>query len=194
MYAPARALISVSGWSRMSAWLMAAVLALMLGAAPAVAQEEQPLALGSIPASIDIPRIGTHAPIVPLGLEDDGAMAAPADPDTVGWWQDGPGLGGPGNMLLDGHVDWAGRLRVFGLLRQLQPGDLIQVTDTDGVSKSYSVVWTRLYDAETAPLDEIFPTTFDEQLTLITCGGDFDPAVRMYVSRWVVRAEPISAD
>jgi sortase (surface protein transpeptidase) len=170
---------------------------LVLAVLPASAQEEDQTpvgTLGGIPASIRIPRIGTHAPIVPLGLEDDGAMASPTDPDTVGWWQDGPGLGGAGNMILDGHVDWGGRLRVFGLLRQLQPGDLIQVTDTDGVSKSYSVVWTRLYDAETAPLDEIFPTTFDEQLTLITCGGDFDPAVRMYLSRWIVRAEPISAD
>jgi len=156
-----------------------------------VAQEE-PLALGTVPARIDIPRTGTHADIVPLGLEEDGAMAAPVDPDTVGWWQDGPGLGGSGNMLLDGHVDWGGRLRVFGLLKQLAPGDEIYVADQNGARKTYAVVWTRLYEAETAPLDEIFPTTPDEQLTLITCGGEFDPSIKMYVSRWVVRATPLS--
>jgi sortase (surface protein transpeptidase) len=55
-------------------------------------------------------------------------------------------------------------------------------------------VWTRLYEAESAPLDEIFPTTPDEQLTLITCGGQFDQSIHMYLSRWVVRAEPVSAD
>ena len=140
---------------------------------------------------LDIPRIGTHAPIVPLGLDDDGAMAAPVDPDTVGWWQDGPGLGGAGNMLLDGHVDWAGRLRVFGLLKQLTPGDEIWVTDAAGRTRPYGVVWTRLYEVDTAPLDEIFTTAPDEQLTLITCGGEFDQASRMYVSRWVVRAAPL---
>lgn len=171
---------------------------------PAHAQELEPeyapppemaAPVTAVPLFIDIPRLGTHAPIVPLGLDEDGALAAPIDPDTVGWWQDGPGVGGPGNMLLDGHVDWAGRLRVFGLLKLLDTGDVIRVTDSDGLTRSYSVVWTRLYDADTAPLDEIFPTTPEEQLTLITCGGAFDHAARMYVSRWVIRAAPIlSAD
>ena len=35
-----------------------------------------------------------------------------------------------------------------------------------------------------------FPT-LDEQLTLITCGGAFDRAAHMYVSRWVIRATPM---
>jgi len=171
---------------------------------PAHAQELEPeyapppeivATVSAVPLFIDIPRLGTHAPIVPLGLDEDGALAAPIDPDTVGWWQDGPGVGGLGNMLLDGHVDWAGRLRVFGLLKLLDTGDVISVTDSDGLTRSYSVVWTRLYDADTAPLDEIFPTTPEEQLTLITCGGAFDHAAHMYVSRWVIRAAPIlSAD
>jgi sortase (surface protein transpeptidase) len=177
-------------------------LALLLSVGPAFAQEEAvaeevaPLpagfSLGTIPTTIAIPRIGTHATIVPLGLDEGGAMAAPEDPDTVGWWQDGPGLGGWGNMLLDGHVDWGGRLRVFGRLSQLAPGDQIDVTDSDGLTRSYSVVWTRLYRAAGAPLDEIFPTSMDEQLTLITCGGEFDNSTHMYLSRWIVRAAPIA--
>jgi sortase (surface protein transpeptidase) len=44
------------------------------------------------------------------------------------------------------------------------------------------------------PLDEIFERTDAEQVTLITCGGAFDPAIRMYVSRWVVRATRVSED
>jgi HD-GYP domain-containing protein (c-di-GMP phosphodiesterase class II) len=68
------------------------------------------------------------------------------------------------------------------------PGDAIELTDGDGNVLSYRVVWTRLYQADTAPLDEIFAPTADEALTLITCGGAFDQAARMYVSRWVVRA------
>jgi LPXTG-site transpeptidase (sortase) family protein len=176
--------------------VVAAMVLLALTTSVRAAHEAERWAPGTVPVSIEIPRIGTHAPIVPLGLEDDGGMAAPQDPDTVGWWRDGPGLGGQGNMLLDGHVDWGGQLRVFGLLKQLRQGDLIYVADADGRAKAYGVVWTRLYEAETAPLDEIFPTSAEEQLTLITCGGEFDPSIRMYVSRWVVRAEPIqvSAD
>lgn len=143
---------------------------------------------GAQPLRIDIPSIGAHARIVPLGEEEDGTMQAPEDPDTVGWYALGVGIGAPGNALLDGHVDWGGRLRVFGLLRQLEPGDAIQLTDSDGNLLSYSVVWKKLYAADSAPLDEIFEPTPDEQITLITCGGAFDPAARMYVSRWVVRA------
>ena len=182
-----------------------ALAALMaLAAAPAAAQEwpppEEPqqlapLAVGNVPTWIEIPRLGTSAAIVPLGLEEDGAMASPVDPDTVGWWQEGPGVGGQGNMLLDGHVDWGGRLRVFGLLQRLEPGDLIYVAGQDGATRTYSVLWNRLYeDADAAPLDEIFPTTPDEQLTLITCGGEFNHSARMYVGRWVVRAAPLSAN
>jgi LPXTG-site transpeptidase (sortase) family protein len=158
----------------------------LASAAPVRAQSDSPMA-GHVPVHIDIPNIGTHASVVPLGEEDDGTMAAPTDPDTVGWYELGVGIGTPGNALLDGHVDWGGRLRVFGLLRQLQPGDAFQITDADGDVLSYSVSWTRLYAADTAPLDAIFEQTSDEEVTLITCGGAFDPSVHMYVSRWVVR-------
>jgi sortase (surface protein transpeptidase) len=151
---------------------------------------------GVAPATIDIPKIGAHAQIVPLSEEPDGSMQAPSDPDTVGWYEPGIGIGVPGNALLDGHVDWGGRLRVFGLLRRLDPGDTIQITDATGNVMSYSVTWTRLYAADAAPLDQIFEQTTDEQLTLITCGGAFDQSMHMYVSRWVVRAarsEPSSS-
>jgi LPXTG-site transpeptidase (sortase) family protein len=162
---------------------------LLLGAGiPARAQGTAPLTVGSVPVAIDIPKIGTHAPVVPLGEDDDGTMQSPTDPDTVGWYAPGSGLGAPGNTLLDGHVDWGGRLRVFGLLRQLVPGDAVQITDATGQVYTYNVVWTKLYVADGAPLDEIFDQPTDEEVTLITCGGAFDSAVHMYVSRWVVRA------
>ena len=182
---------------RRSALALGLALALWAGAvvAPAHAQEDVPPVgsvedqprLGSVPVHLDIPRIGTHAAVVPLGEEDDGTMAAPDDPDSVGWYQLGVGVGTPGNALFDGHVDWGGRLRVFGLLRQLQPGDTFQITDADGNVLTYSVSWIHLFEADTAPLDDIFEQTANEEVTLITCGGAFDPVAHMYVSRWVVR-------
>jgi LPXTG-site transpeptidase (sortase) family protein len=167
-----------------------------MGLAPRLAGAQAGPSLGSVPTNIDIPKIGTHAHVVPLGQDDDGTMQAPIDPDTVGWYDLGMGVGTPGNALLDGHVDWGGQLRVFGLLRQLEPGDQIQITDEAGNVLSYSVAWTRLYTADAAPLDEVFGQTSDEELTLITCGGAFDSSVHMYVSRWIVRATrtPTSAD
>ena len=150
-------------------------------------EQAQPVS-GVVPATVAIPKIGTRAAVVPLGLLDDGTLDAPADPDTIGWFMGGPGVGGPGNTILDGHVDWGGRLRVFGLLRNLRPGDAVLVTDVDGQALSYTVTWSRLVDADDAPLDEIYEQGPAEELTLITCGGAFDPSTHTYVSRLVVRA------
>jgi sortase A len=174
-------------------WVLLAALA------PGLVSAQGSPVTGSTPMSIDIPSIGTHAQVVPLGQDDNGAMQSPTDPDTVGWYDLGVGVGAPGNALLDGHVDWAGRLRAFGFLKQLEPGDPIQITDADGNILTYTVVWTRLYSADDAPLNEIFDQTSDQELTLITCGGAFDTSIHMYVSRWVVRATrdasaPASAD
>ncbi len=169
---------------------LAAVFALLtLGLVFAPSVSAQALtAAGNVPVQIDIPKIGTHAAVVPLGLDPDGSMSAPTDPDTVGWFYPGMGVGTPGNVLLDGHVDWGGQLRVFGLLRQLEPGDSLEITDANGDVLGYSVQWIQLYQSDAAPLDQIFAQTSDEAITLITCGGAFDRSLHMYLSRWVVRA------
>jgi sortase (surface protein transpeptidase) len=164
-----------------------AILMLSLAVAPSARAQTLPIP-GSVPVQIDIPRIGTHAAVIPLGLEADGSMSAPTDPDTVGWFAEGTGVGSPGNVLLDGHVDWAGRLRAFGLLRDLQPGDQVQITDVYGNVLTYNVLWAQLYSADAAPVDELFAQTADEEITLVTCGGVFDHSIHMYLSRWVVRA------
>jgi sortase A len=144
--------------------------------------------LGATPVHIDIPSTGTHAEVIPLGEETDGTMEAPSDPDTVGWYAPGFGLGVAGNALLDGHVDWGGRPRVFGMLRTLAQGDEVTLTAEDGSAYRYEVSWIKLYQANAAPLDDIFAGDGGEEITLITCGGAFDPVARMYVSRWIVRA------
>jgi LPXTG-site transpeptidase (sortase) family protein len=143
---------------------------------------------GRAPAAIAIPAIGLRAPVVPVELDNDGAMAAPTDPDTVGWYDLGPGLDAPGNVLLDGHVDWGGRLRVFGRLRQLGPGDAVHLSDADGNTATYHVVSSDWYDADTTEVDPVFRQTTAQELTLITCGGQFDRATHQYLSRLVVRA------
>lgn len=160
---------------------------------PAEAPPEPPiipvlLGWGVVPWAVAIPRLGVEAPVVSLGLDEDGAMAAPTDPDTVGWYELGPGIGAPGNAVLAGHVDWSGRLRAFGRLKTLAPGDQVMVAAGPDSWLSYRVSWTWVVEAEGAPVEEIFAQGVDEELTLITCGGTFDPVTRQYLSRVVVRA------
>ncbi len=165
-----------------------ATFAMLLGFIPATALAQTPPA-GTHPVTISIPRLGQSAPVVGLGLEDDGALAAPTDPDTVGWYELGAPVGTPGNAVFDGHVDWAGRLRAFGLLKLLAPGDLIEVGDDQGRTLEYRVTWNETVDAVDAPVDDIFAQGPAEEITLITCGGEFDHVTHQYLSRVVVRAE-----
>jgi LPXTG-site transpeptidase (sortase) family protein len=140
------------------------------------------------PVELKIPSLAVDADIYPVGEDDDGAMTAPADPDTVAWWSLGPGTGEPGNMVLAGHVDWGGRLRVFGLLYRLEPGDRIVVIDEQLREYFYEVESSRRIPAEDAPVEEIFASSDRAELTLITCGGEFDHATRQYLDRLIVRA------
>lgn len=169
---------------RLASVLLAVAVALSV--TPVAAQEFSPY---RTPSGVLIPGIGLEAPVVPVALDVDGAMAAPGDPDTVGWYELGPGIGAPGNAVLAGHVDWGGSLRTFGLLHQLRAGDLVAVADLDGGIYHYRVVWSQMFDAATAPVAEIFAQGAVEELTLITCGGIFDSSTGEYLGRLVVRAE-----
>jgi sortase A len=160
--------------------------------APAFSPDPDPVAAGPWgvpPTKMSMPSLGVEAPIVPVGLDDDGAMAAPTDPDTVAWYRLGPGMGVAGNVVLAGHINWAGRTRAFGFLDQLEPGDPILVIDDDGHGYQYVVESSHWVRAEGAPVDEIFASTGETVLTLITCGGEYVASSREYLDRLIVRAK-----
>ena len=156
--------------------------------APPVARPE-----GVVPIAIQIERAQVDAEIQP-GDIIDGAMQDPTGPWVVSWYQDLAGLGEGGNVVMAGHIDyWNVGPAVFYSVAQLAEGDQINVTGENGDVYAYSVNWVRLYEAATAPLDEIVGETVDESLTLITCGGTFDYATGEYLERTVVRATRVEA-
>jgi len=143
---------------------------------------------GAPPVRISIPAIGLDTEVVPVATDSDGAMSAPGDPDTVAWYSLGPGLGIGGNMVFAGHVDWGGRLRAFGSLSRLAEGDEITVWDAIGESERYVVESSDWVEAEGAAVDDIFGTRDSPSVTLITCGGTFDPWAHQYLHRLIVKA------
>ena len=157
-------------------------------AAPIATPTAQRLYSRVAPIEIKIPTIGLDAAVVPVGEDADGAMSPPSDPDTVAWYSLGPGTGGPGNIVLAGHVDWGGRLRTFGQLRALQPGDQVVIVDELAREYFYEVSWRRNVAADLDDLFEVFGSSDLSELTLITCGGPFDHSVRQYTERIIVRA------
>jgi sortase (surface protein transpeptidase) len=156
--------------------------------------EEQTVSSESIPERVapvvlKIPAIGVDADIFPVVEAADGAMDVPPTPDSVAWWSLGYGTGEPGNVVLAAHVDWGGQLRVFGLLHTLTPGSSVTVVDEQLREFHYEVVSSHWVEAEGAPVEEIFAANGGSELTLITCGGTFDPTTRQYVDRLIVKAQ-----
>lgn len=156
--------------------------------------QEQPaefVPYGVPPVALAIPALGVEASVVGVAQDEDGAMGAPSNPDTVGWYTLGPGMGAGGNVIFAGHVNWGGVPRVFGYVETLRPGDAVLVVDAEGNGYQYVVETTLWVPAEGAPIEQIFDQTDGPLITLITCGGEYRAATREYVDRVVVRARGV---
>jgi LPXTG-site transpeptidase (sortase) family protein len=97
-------------------------------------------------------------------------------------------IGQPGNAVIAGHVVTLNEGNVFRFLYQLDIDDQIQVWDDHERERDYHVVEAKLV----APSDtSVMDPTPDETLTLITCGGTFDPVKREFSERLIVVAKPL---
>jgi len=140
-----------------------------------------------------IPKAGIDAPFVTLGvIAATNTMDSPKDKDHVGYYDFSPTPTHGGNTVLSGHVDWyTGETGVFWNLKKLQPGDDVEIELEDGRIIHYRVTDTELYDADSAPVEQIIGPTPVESVTLITCEGVFNRAAAEYNKRRVVRAERV---
>jgi hypothetical protein len=141
------------------------------------------------PAALVIPRIGIDAGIVPVGVTPEGQLEAPADYNTVGWYQSGPLPGEPGRAVLDGHLDSRTGPAVFYRLGELVAGDEIIVRMGAGRDdQTFVVTESSVYWTNEAPLDRIFGAAEQAELVLITCDGPFDGGGGGYLQRRVIFA------
>ena len=119
-------------------------------------------------------------------------MQAPDNAYDVAWYDFSAHPGFGGNAVFAGHVDYIHvGAAVFWNLKDVEPGDMIRVQLTDGTEYRYAVNFKQQYEAATAPVDQIVGPTSNQTVTLITCGGTFNPATHQYDKRLVVRAERI---
>ena len=140
------------------------------------------------PVTIRIPSIEVEAPIIGLGLRDDGAIEIPAKTDETGWWRGGPEPGERGPAVILGHVDsWVGPA-VFFRLRELKAGDEVYIDREDGTTVTYIVESSESHGKDTFPTDAVYGATEQPTLRLVTCGGDFDFNERSYLDNLIVFA------
>ena len=144
------------------------------------------------PVRLSAPSISVDAPIVPVGLEDDGTMEIPHDISTIGWYELGVMPGETGTAVLAGHVDSRSQGRgAFWDLRTTGVGDLVSVDHEDGTTSDWRVTARTVYGKEELPIADIFTRFGDTRLVLITCGGAFDNTTQHYEDNIVVYAEPL---
>lgn len=159
---------------------------------PALPPAHAPLEGTAHPVRIDIGAIGVHARVIGRGVEPGGGIAPPpySRADRVGWYDQGPTPGEAGASLLVGHVDTERSKAVFYALSTLRPGAHVTVRRADGSTAEFTVERSRVvgradFDAHRAYGPE---RAGRAELRLITCGGTFDSARRVYSSNVIVSA------
>jgi hypothetical protein len=156
------------------------------GAAPGRSDQTS----ASRPVRVTVSAVGIDAAIRPVGVAADGQMALPPNPRVLGWYRFGPSPGADGSAVLAGHLD----SRRYGLgplvrLRNVETGDLVEVTSADGSSLTYRVDGVARFEQQGLP-DDVFARTGAPRLRLITCGGEYDVGAGGYQQNLVVTAVP----
>lgn len=141
---------------------------------------------------LHIEKLGVSTRLVPLGLDQSGALTPPDSPAVAGWFADGPVPGDVGPAVVAGHVDSAAGPGVFFLLQTLQLGDRIEVERSDGRTVVFAVTSIRRFGKDEFPTKEVYGPTPVPELRLITCGGPFDRVGGRYVDNVIVHAVAVS--
>ena len=143
------------------------------------------------PTRVVLSSLETSAPVVPVGVDENRAVAVPSDAFRLGWYRFGRSPAeAMGSTVIVGHRDSRTQGRgVLFRLDELKPDDSVSVTLSDGTTVVYRVVERRFYQRDRLP-SILFGRDGAPRLTLITCGGPYDPELG-YRDNLVVTAVPI---
>ena len=144
----------------------------------------------SKPVSFNIPTISAESELLHLGLRDNGSLEVPPDGPgaPASWYDQSPTSGERGPSVLLGHVNaTGGGPGVFADLRELQPGDEINVVREDGSTAVFAVDRGEQYEKANFPTLEVYGNTDAAELRLITCDG-YNPETGEFDDNYVVYA------
>jgi LPXTG-site transpeptidase (sortase) family protein len=160
-----------------------------LAEAPVKSDREQAVP----PIRVRVGAIDVDARVVPVEVDDRGGMEVPDDVRTIGWYRFGRGPGAAeGSAVLAGHVDDGEQgPGAFADLGEVAVGDVVVVDLADGRRLRYGVRAVEEIGKAELPVERLFERSGPPRLTLVTCGGAFDPVARAYQDNVVVTAEPL---
>lgn len=141
------------------------------------------------PKHISIPKALVNAPVIDVGITEDGKMDVPNNYTQTGWYKYGTLPGKIGSAVIDGHVDDGGKIPgPFKNLKKVKAGDDIYVTMSDGSILKYFVLSADVYKTDSFPGEKVFHESGKAYLKIITCHGKWVAKKNTYDQRLVVKA------
>lgn len=146
-----------------------------------------------------IPSIGVDSVVTGAVVGAGGQMPDPVGYFNAVWYdfQSHPGVGGyvDGNLVLAAHVDCAAchnggpGTALFYSVSSLGSGATAQYIESDGTVHNYVVRSVAAYSPG-ANWTGILATS-QADMTLVTCGGTWDPVAHEYSTRWVAYLDKV---
>lgn len=125
-----------------------------------------------------------------VGVLEDGTLDVPKDWNRAGWYAQGAKPGEVGNVIIDGHYDTnTGKPAAFWGLKDLKLNDKVLIVDTLGRIFVYKVEEKFYISINDPNRAQVFNSSQDKILTLITCGGVWDNISGTYNKRLVIKAK-----
>ncbi|WIX75412.1 class F sortase [Amycolatopsis carbonis] len=167
--------------------------------APAPAAEAKPVPSsvpvtkpfkGLRPTSVSIPKIGAQSSLVSVAVNLEGKISVPSvkTPMQAAWYRLSPVPGEVGPAIVLGHVDGDKKPGIFYKLKDLAPGDEVDIDRSDGKKLKFTVDHLTQVPKDQFPQDAVYGNSTKPELRLITCGGVFDHAEHSYEDNIVVYA------
>jgi LPXTG-site transpeptidase (sortase) family protein len=152
----------------------------------------------AIPLRLVVDSIGVDAPVIKMGLDEDGIPHVPLNGQDVAWYDFSSKPGGGSNAVLAAHINWERAAGAFAHLDDAKPGDAIRLISEDGREYTYEVTATFYVDPEDPDSLEVMAPTPTETVTLITCGGTWlpnpsEPFGGSYTTRTIVQGKLVDS-
>ncbi|QRP49145.1 class F sortase [Amycolatopsis sp. FDAARGOS 1241] len=166
--------------------------------APAAAPKPVPASVpvtkpfkGLRPTEVSIPKIGAQSSLVSVAVNLQGKISVPSvkTPMQAAWYRLSPVPGEVGPAVVLGHVDGDKKPGIFYRLKDLVPGDEVDIDRSDGKKLKFTVARVTQVPKDQFPEDAVYGNSTKPELRLITCGGVFDHAEHSYVDNIVVYAD-----